>query len=94
MCAPEKHCTCGIEVGAAQDRSLAAWAERQAGEAKLRPSVIYRPSIARDGNMWSVLYGDNLMDGVCGFGETPELAMADFDKNWKEQKIHVAPTKA
>lgn len=87
MCAPEKQCTCGIDVGAAQDRSLAAWAEREAGEAKMRPSVIWRPSIAQDGQQWRVLYGENLQDGVAGYGETPEKAMADFDKNWKTATV-------
>lgn len=57
-----------------------------------RPSVLYRPSIVRDGNKWSTLYGSNLMEGVCGFGDTPELAMQDFDRNWREQRITVAAT--
>lgn len=49
-----------------------------------RPSAIYRPAISKDGDKWCALYGDNLQDGVCGFGDTPELAMADFDKNWRK----------
>ena len=47
-----------------------------------RPSVLFRPSIYIDGNQWCALYGDNLQDGVAGFGDSPALAMADFDKNW------------
>jgi hypothetical protein len=47
-----------------------------------RPSVVYRPSIGRDGSKWCALYGSNLMEGVCGFGDSPTEAMADFDKNW------------
>ena len=47
-----------------------------------RPSTIYRPRIAIDGNMWAAVYGDNIQEGVAGFGESPALAMADFDKNW------------
>lgn len=92
MCAPEKSCTCGLDVGAAQDRNMAAYEEMEAARMKQRPSVIYRPSIGRDGNQWSVLYGDNIMEGVCGYGDTPEKAMADFDKNWKEQTIPVLGT--
>lgn len=57
-----------------------------------RPSVLYRPSIVRDGNKWCALYGSNLVDGVCGYGDTPEQAMADFDRNWREQRITVAAT--
>jgi hypothetical protein len=31
------------------------------------------------------MYGDNLMDGVAGFGDTPAEAAAEFDRNWREQ---------
>jgi hypothetical protein len=47
-----------------------------------RPSVLYRPNVGKDGNKWCALYGPNLMDGVCGFGDSPAEAMADFDDNW------------
>ncbi len=55
-----------------------------------RPSVLYRPSVGIDGNKWSALYGANLMEGVCGFGDSPEEAMRDFDKNWTT-KIGATP---
>lgn len=51
-----------------------------------RPSVLYRPTVVPDGTKWSALYGENLMEGVCGFGDTPEEAMRDFDNNWWKQK--------
>lgn len=47
-----------------------------------RPSAIYRPAISIDGNQWCALYGDDLQSGVAGFGDSPELAMRDFDANW------------
>lgn len=55
-----------------------------------RPSAIYRPSVAPDGNKWCALYGEDLMQGVSGFGDTPAEAMADFDQNWWKQKTPVA----
>jgi hypothetical protein len=55
-----------------------------------RPSVLYRPSIGMDGSKWCALYGDDLMHGISGFGDTPAEAMADFDKNWREQKTPTA----
>jgi hypothetical protein len=58
---------------------LAAWGFE-------KPSVRYRPALSVDGNMYCALYGSNLVDGVAGFGETAEKAMADFDKNWVHQK--------
>jgi len=47
-----------------------------------QPSVLYRPKLSIDGNQWVALYGDNLQDGVAGFGNTPAKAMSDLDKNW------------
>lgn len=48
-----------------------------------RPSVVYRPRLAKDGNMWIACYGDDLQEGCVGCGETPERAMEAFDKAWR-----------
>lgn len=47
-----------------------------------RPSVMFRPKIYIDGNSWCALYGENLQDGIAGFGNSPANAMLDFDRNW------------
>ena len=57
-----------------------------------RPSVLYRPSIGMDGDKWCALYGDDLIHGISGFGDTPAEAMLDFDKNWREQQAKRAQT--
>lgn len=49
------------------------------------PHVLMRPSIRIDGNQWCALYGDNLQDGVSGFGDSPELAMQDFNRAWNRK---------
>lgn len=49
------------------------------------PSAIYRPAISMDGDQWCALYGENLQDGVAGFGKSPALAMSAFDKAWLSQ---------
>jgi len=41
-----------------------------------------KPSIQRDGNQWCVLYGENLQEGIAGFGDSPYLAVLDFNKAW------------
>ena len=46
------------------------------------PSAIYKPKVYMDGAKWCALYGDNLQDGVCGFGDTPAEAVADFNNVW------------
>ncbi len=48
-----------------------------------RPSILLKPKISIDGNQWCALYGENLQDGVAGFGDSPDKAMVDFDKNWR-----------
>lgn len=47
-----------------------------------RPCVIFRPKVSKDGDAWCALYGENLMEGVAGFGATPASAMYDFDRAW------------
>lgn len=49
-----------------------------------RPSVLFRPKLFIEGDQWCALYGDNLQEGLAGFGESPEKAMRDFDKNWSK----------
>jgi hypothetical protein len=44
--------------------------------------AVLKPSIKLDGNKWCVLYGDNIQDGVAGFGESPYAAVLDFNRNW------------
>jgi hypothetical protein len=47
-----------------------------------QPHVYMRPKIYQDGDMWCALYGDDIQNGVCAFGETPILAMQNWDKVW------------
>ena len=51
-----------------------------------RPSVLYRPRLMADGDKWCALYGANLMEGVSGFGNTPDAAMDAFDVAWTSQR--------
>ena len=48
----------------------------------LRPSTLYKPRLFVDGDHWCALYGDDLQNGVAGFGKSPDLAYKDFDRNW------------
>jgi len=58
----------------------------QVASAHRAPSAVYKPKLFLDGDQWCVLYGDDLQSGLAGFGDSPALAMADFDKAW------IAPT--
>lgn len=55
----------------------------------VRPFFLLRPKVFPDGNQWCVLYGDNLQEGVAGFGDTPHAASHDFDTKWYNQKLAV-----
>lgn len=50
------------------------------------PSAVYRPRLMADGDRWCALYGDNLQEGVAGFGDTPWAAMQAFDKAWLTER--------
>ena len=64
----------------AADVSKMAWQE--AAYEQMRPSVVFKPALSRDGDMWCALFGDNLQEGVAGFGESPAKAMWAFDTAW------------
>lgn len=66
------------------DHHMACVAQEFAAAAheQQRPSTLYRPALSIDGDQWCALYGDNLQDGVAGFGDSPSEAMCDFDRNW------------
>ena len=51
-----------------------------------RPFILLKPKIQIDGNKWCVLYGENLQDGVCAFGDTPEQASINFDIAWLNER--------
>ena len=47
---------------------------------------ILKPKLTKDGDQWCVLYGTNIQEGVVGFGDTPYLAILDWDKAWNKNK--------
>ncbi|MBK7814803.1 MAG: hypothetical protein IPJ52_11040 [Rhodocyclaceae bacterium] len=47
-----------------------------------RPCVLFRPKVFIDGGSWCALYGENLQEGVAGFGASPAEATVAFDAEW------------
>ena len=41
----------------------------------------------KDGNMWCYLYGGNIQEGICGFGETIYKAAWNFYSNIKTKEL-------
>lgn len=72
-----------IVASAATDAARAAGQEwMSAAYEHMRPSAVYRPSLSIDGDKWCALYGEDLISGVCAFGDTPAAAMRQFDVEW------------
>jgi hypothetical protein len=38
-----------------------------------------KPRITKDGDQWCCLYGENLQEGIAGFGDTPHAAIVAFN---------------
>lgn len=54
-------------------------------EQMFRWSFMLRPKLSIDGNQWCALLGENIQDGVAGFGDSPDAAYAAFDVAWTEK---------
>jgi len=52
---------------------------------RLRPTVLYKPRLYPDGDKWCALLGENIQEGIAGFGKSPDLATREFDKAWYEE---------
>ncbi len=75
-------------MGEAQRMVLAAAQEDyESAIERRKPSFMYKPRLSVDGNQWCALYGENLQDGVAGFGDSPELAYMDFNRAWCEKLL-------
>jgi hypothetical protein len=48
------------------------------------PFILYRPKLYRDGDQWCALYGENLQEGIAGFGKSPDAAVRAFNAAWFE----------
>ena len=65
-----QYATAQVQYATAQDQACMAIAG------------MLKPRIFIDGNQWCVLWGENLQNGVVGFGKTPMEAVCDFNGSW------------
>jgi len=65
----------------------AAYAAEQAALEQRRPFTILKPRMFPDGDKWCALYGENLQEGIAGFGDTPEKAAMQFDIEFLNQRL-------
>jgi len=45
---------------------------------------LLKPTVSIDGNQYCVLYGENIQEGICGFGNTIMEAIRSFNKEWNK----------
>ncbi len=76
------------DMNAAQIRLEAAVLMRDAAVAHNSPFALLKPRIFFDGDSWCALLGEDILSGVCGFGDSPRDAARAFDEAWnlKTQK--------
>ncbi len=55
------------------------WAQEQS---EFNLFAMLKPELVRDGNQWCVLYGKDLQSGIAGFGDSPHMAIMDFNNEW------------
>lgn len=51
-----------------------------------------KPKLTIDGNQYCWLLGENLQEGIAGFGDSPYEAMVDFNKSFYRKYERVCPT--
>ena len=56
-------------------------------ERVLKCIAILKPKSSKDGNMFCFLLGENLQEGIAGFGDTCYLAADQFYENYMNEKI-------
>lgn len=65
--------------------SRAEEAIKSAAYAYERPSAVFKPALTQSPEGWLATYG-----ACYGYGDTPDAAMWDFDKNWREKPAAIA----
>ena len=64
------------------------WLEKQGASVDV-DSILNKVGIKpahKDGNAWCILYGYNLQEGICGFGDTKAEALVEFIKELLEKQ--------
>jgi hypothetical protein len=59
-----------------------------------RPAVLFKPTLLRDGDKWCALLGENLQEGIAGFGDTVAEAMTNFDQAFYKERTPAAARQA
>ena len=69
----------------------ALYAVQRATEEYERPCVVFKARLYRDGDQWCAIVGDDLQAGCAAYGESPSLAMRNFDTEWFKKTAKERP---
>ena len=67
------------------DEKLAQRIELYAAAHPGSPSAVRRPKVFHKSETWIALLGDNVEDGIIGYGDTIEAALRSFDARYLSQ---------
>jgi hypothetical protein len=59
-------------------------------ELDLKLFQVLKPMLVKEGNQWCCLYGENLQEGIAGFGDTPHQAVLAFNNAWYTEQAKPA----
>jgi hypothetical protein len=62
----ESHAVCNVALAVLEEQRL------------YQAVNLLQAKVTLDGKQWCCLMGENLQEGISGFGDTPYLAMQDF----------------
>lgn len=75
-----------------QEHDSRALYERQVQNIDLEEQLLMvknlQPKFSKDGNQFCYLYGENLQEGIAGFGYTPAQALRKFYEAFMYETIH------
>lgn len=54
-------------------------------EEQFKMFSMLKPKLFQDGNQWCCLYGENIIEGIVGFGESPVKAISQWNNEWYNQ---------
>lgn len=76
-----------ISCGINEITASITYAAENINAALVQPHVLMRPKLFLDGDKWCALYGDDLQNGLAGFGSSPARAMSEFNRAWSSITI-------
>ena len=85
----------GKKIYCEEAKDALAYLERQKEQKPTAEEVLVKAGLKpyKDGNQWCILAGDNIQEGICGFGDTIDEALYQFLMEVLEKQKEQKPNK-